>query len=98
MLPKSILWMQSYCIWIERHEEAILLFCIFADVPNTLQIIVYRDKYHYSANLRCYSCVNSSGSRGGGCGGGANRTDSEKRLYFALLYLLSTAVCMYGNM
>jgi hypothetical protein len=28
-------------------------------------------------------------------GGGANRTDFEKHLYFALLYLLSAAVCMY---
>jgi hypothetical protein len=26
--------------------------CNFANVPNTLQIIVYRDNYHYSANLR----------------------------------------------
>jgi len=28
MLPKSILWKQSYCIWTDRHEEAILLFAI----------------------------------------------------------------------
>jgi hypothetical protein len=71
-------------------------------VPNTLQIIVYRDKYHYSANLRCYSCVNfttttttTTSSSSSSSSSGVNRTDFEKHLYFALLYLLSAAVCMY---
>jgi len=70
MLPKFILWKQRYCIWIEKHEEAILLF-VFLQMFLTLQIILYMDKYHYSANLRCYSCVNfSSGGGGGGSSGG----------------------------
>ena len=37
----------------------------------------------------------AGGGGGGGGGGGVNRTDFKKRLYFALLYLLSAAVCMY---
>ena len=54
-------------------------FCSFANVPNTLHITVYRDKYHYSANLRCSSCVNfssnsssSNSSNSSRSGGGGN--------------------------